>query len=381
MRVMIVVTHLLGTGHLARAMILARAFHACQDQVVVVSGGFPVPRIQSNEVDFLQLAPLRSDGVNFSRLLTQGGTSATAELFEQRQRTLLATFDAFRPHALITELYPFGRRVLRSEFNALLEHAKAGPVKPMIFSSIRDILAPPSKPEKANNAEQLILEYYDGVLVHSDATIVPLAKSWPVTDKLQEKLVYTGFVAPPGPAPNSQEAGKGEILVSAGGGAVGAALFTCIVEVAAQLKEHNFRILVGGDAALSSARNIQETAPANVIVEPARPDFRQMLQHAKASISMCGYNTALDILQTGCPAVFVPFDAGSEVEQGIRATSLKHLSGIQVVESVALSASTIAAALRSVIAAPRREAVTGNMDGAAQTSHIVRQMVERSNAI
>jgi len=44
-----------------------------------------------------------------------------------------------------------------------------------------------------------------------------------------------------------------------------------------------------------------------------------MLYHAAASVSLCGYNTALDILQAGTPAVFVPFDDGSEVEQGLRA--------------------------------------------------------------
>ena len=43
MRVMIVVTHLLGTGHLARALTLGRAFAHSGHRVTVVSGGLPVP--------------------------------------------------------------------------------------------------------------------------------------------------------------------------------------------------------------------------------------------------------------------------------------------------------------------------------------------------
>ena len=47
-----------------------------------------------------------------------------------------------------------------------------------------------------------------------------------------------------------------------------------------------------------------------------------MLYHAAASVSLCGYNTALDVLQSGVPAVLVPFDNGGEVEQSLRAEAL-----------------------------------------------------------
>ncbi|HBR43215.1 MAG TPA: glycosyltransferase, partial [Sulfitobacter sp.] len=43
MKVSIVVTHLLGTGHLARALTLGRAYGAAGHDVQVVSGGMPAP--------------------------------------------------------------------------------------------------------------------------------------------------------------------------------------------------------------------------------------------------------------------------------------------------------------------------------------------------
>jgi len=61
------------------------------------------------------------------------------------------------------------------------------------------------------------------------------------------------------------------------------------------------------------------------VVEPPTPDFRMLLTGAAASVSMCGYNTALDVLQAGVPAVLIPFDDGGEVEQGLRADALAAL--------------------------------------------------------
>ena len=72
MNVLIAVTHLLGTGHLARALTLARAFVAQGHKVQILSGGGPAPQLDHSGVDLLQLPPLRSDGVDFTRLLIAG---------------------------------------------------------------------------------------------------------------------------------------------------------------------------------------------------------------------------------------------------------------------------------------------------------------------
>ena len=154
MKVMIVVTHLLGTGHLTRALTLGRAFAAAGDQVVLVSGGAPVGHLDFDGVDLVQLPPLTSDGVDFSRLLTAEGAVADAVYLDARQGALTDAFARARPDLLITELFPFGRRILRAEFTALLDAAKAATVP--VLSSVRDILAPPSKPAKAALADDLV---------------------------------------------------------------------------------------------------------------------------------------------------------------------------------------------------------------------------------
>ena len=327
MKVMIVVTHLLGTGHLARALTLARAYMAAGDKVLVVSGGMPAPLLTHGDTPLAQLPPLRSDGVDFSRLLDAEGGAVEAGYLATRQEVLLTHLRSFAPDVLITELFPFGRRILRDEFTALLEAAHKLPRPPLICASIRDILAPPSKPKKAAYADEIIDRFYDAVLIHSDPDLTPLELSWPVSDSLRPKLHYTGFVAPPPALPHPDGTGAGEILVSAGGGDVGDHVYDAALEAAPQLR-HPLRLLIGGAEPQARIADLRRRAPATVSVEAARPDFRQMLYHAAASVSLCGYNTALDILQAGTPAVFVPFDDGSEVEQGLRARALADFSPI-----------------------------------------------------
>ncbi|MBO9409912.1 MULTISPECIES: glycosyltransferase [unclassified Ruegeria] len=377
MKVMIVVTHLLGTGHLSRSLTLGRAFVQAGHEVLTVSGGMPAPQLDSSGMSLLGLPPLRSDGTNFTRLLTQSGEVADADYMSARSVALTEAVRSFSPDVLITELYPFGRRSLSAEFTAALDAARALPRPPVILGSVRDILAPPSKPSKAERTDQIISEHYDGVLVHSDQTVIPLEVSWPVSEQLQKRLHYTGFVAPDAPTAHPQRTGEGEILVSAGGGSVGQPIFQTAIEAARKMPNRRWRLLVGGQDAQARIKQLTPLVrDAPVTLEPVRPDFRQMLPIAAASVSMCGYNTALDILQTGTPSVFVPFDDGSEVEQTLRARTLAALPAIEVIPSQMLDAELLARAIESATSGPERTVPDRGVDGAAKTVEIAKTLLE-----
>ncbi|WP_299651767.1 glycosyltransferase family protein [uncultured Tateyamaria sp.] len=367
MRVMIVVTHLLGTGHLARALTLGRAFAAAGDTVTVISGGTPVPHFDSAGLSLVQLPPLRSDGTDFTNLLTGEGGAADHAYHASRTADLIEDATQSAPDVLITELFPFGRRSLKHEFQALLQACAALRPRPLILSSIRDILAPPSKPAKITFADDLVSQFYDGVLVHSDPDVIPLERSWPVSNALRDKLYYTGFVAPPASAMHGEP--DGDIIVSAGGGSVGDAVFAAACAAASHTAHRRWRMLVGGDDARRAAW--ADRAPAHMTVEAPRSDFRTLLTGAAASVSMCGYNTALDVLQTGVPAVLVPFDDGGEVEQTLRAEALQTLPGITVVPQAGLDGVSLTAAVDAVVAGTRRLPRSTGMNGARKTVDIV----------
>jgi len=367
MKVMIVVTHLLGTGHLTRAATLGRAFEGAGHSVSLMTGGLPVPKIDTGTMRVVQLPPLHSDGIDFATLLDDQHRPASAELHAERQRMLVETLKKDAPDLLITELFPFGRRSLRQEFLKLLDAARGLKRPPLVAASIRDILAPPSRPEKAHATDKLVRDYYDCVLVHSDPDITPLDVSWPVTPMLRERLHYTGFVASDWATPDAGRDGTCEIVVSAGGGAVGMPIFSASLAAAALDQTLRWRLLVGGHAAEETCAALARAAPDTAIVEQVRPDFRNLLHRAAVSVSMCGYNTALDLLQAGTPAVLIPFDDGHEVEQSLRAAALGRLEGIEVLASSDLSAEALLRAVSTVRNAPRRIPETGRFDGAAET--------------
>lgn len=376
MKVMIAVTHLLGSGHLSRALTLARAFSDAGHAARVASGGMPAPQLDVRGVDFVQLPPLRSDGTDFARLLDEAGKPAGTGHFLARREALLAALDPV-PDVVITELFPFGRRSLSDEFLALLDAAGDLRPRPVILSSVRDILAPPSTQKKAAGTEELILSRYDAVLVHSDPDATRLDASWPVSPALERRLRYTGYVAPAPAGPHPDGTGRDEVIVSAGGGPVGLPVFRAAIGAARLMPDRRWRLLVGGGDARNQLDRLQDLSPpGNAILEPARPDFRNMLHHAAASVSMCGYNTALDVLQAGPPAVFVPFDAGKEVEQGLRARSLAVLPGIQVLPTAELSPRTLAKAVAGVVETPRRTSLTMKFDGAARSVEIAVALAE-----
>jgi predicted glycosyltransferase len=112
-------------------------------------------------------------------------------------------------------------------------------------------------------------------------------------------------------------------------------------------------------------------------VEPVRPDFRALLQRARTSVSFCGYNTALDVLQTGVPAIFVPFDAENEQEQTLRAQALAALPEITVLSGATLHPDKLLSTVAAFKDTPRRAARTEGLDGAARSAEILAAMKDR----
>lgn len=101
-----------------------------------------------------------------------------------------------------------------------------------------------------------------------------------------------------------------------------------------------------------------------------------MLAHAAVSVSMCGYNTALDLMQTGIPAILVPFDDGGEVEQSLRATSLARSPQFTMLNAASLTSERLAQAIAKAQIKPREIPDTSRFDGATQTVKIVEETLQ-----
>jgi predicted glycosyltransferase len=375
--VLLYVQHLLGIGHLRRAAAIARALDRAGLSVAFVSGGFPVPGLDLGGAIVEQLPPVRSADEAFSALVDAAGRPIDQAWKAARRDRLLELYRTRRPKVLLIELFPFGRRQLRFELIPLLEAAHASTPRPQIICSLRDIVNQPTKAEKTAWILGTVERHFDRVLVHGDPTFVTLEQSFPQATEIAEKLVYTGFVVTEAPtsAPAAAE-GSGEVLVSTGGGAVAEALATAALAARplSRLATTSWRILIGHNLPDGPYERLVGNGAEGVTVERARPDFLDLLGCAAVSVSQAGYNTVLEVLRAGCPAVVVPFAAGGETEQSLRANLMAKRGLLTVVEESGLTGPILARAIDHAqgqgqsLDGPK---VTLATDGADRTAEII----------
>ncbi len=385
-RVLIYVQHLLGIGHLQRSAILARACATAGLDVTLVSGGTPVPDLPLGDARFVQLPPTVATDPSFKVLIDADGRPVDDAWKARRRDLLLGLWRTFQPHALVIELYPFGRRLMRFELLPLLEAAKAAAQRPVIVSSARDVLQ-----DNEDNAARLqkMLEaferYFDWALVHGDPAFIPFERTFPHAPRIAKHIAYTGYVVDDRPTDDTNGAGDdgtGEVLVSAGGGAFGGAVLETALRTRARtaLADRLWRVRAGVSPTAARIEALQAIAAGSgagrVIVEPNRPDFRRRLRHCALSISQAGYNTLLETLQANARAVMIPYVGRKETEQTLRARLLAERGAIDIVDESALSVDALAAAVDRAIKRPRADRVSIDMDGAARSAALLRQWSE-----
>lgn len=379
-RVLFYVQHLLGVGHLRRSEILAVAMAEAGLEVTVALGGRPVPEVPFRGVRIAQLPPAQIAGEDFSALLDAHGRSVDDAWKAARRDALLGVLRDIVPEVLLIELYPFGRRQFAFELQPLLDAARARMTRPIIACSVRDILVASKKPGRAENIIRTLRGSFDVVLVHGDPGLIPFEATFPLASHIADLIRYTGYVAPPAPAGTSRE-GAGEVLVSAGGGAVGAALLDAALAARplTPLRDRLWRLIAGPNFPAADFDRLAMQADAGMIVERFRDDFVSRLATAALSISQAGYNTTMDILRTGVPAVVVPYETASETEQRLRSDVLAAKGLLTVVPADALTPQSLAAAIPQALARqPAMHRV--NLSGAESTARLVGELARRGSS-
>ena len=380
--VLIYVQHLLGIGHLARAAILARALQRRGLGVVFVSGGLPVSGLDVGEARFEQLPPVKAGDAAFSFLADDAGRPLTDRFKAERRDRLLAMLATCRPKALLIEMFPFGRRALRFELLPLLEAARAQWPAAKIVCSLRDILNHPTPAAKADWIVATANRWVDLVLVHGDPAFIALDRTFPRARDLACRVEHTGYVAPEpnvGCGPVSEN--RGEVLVSAGGGAVGLPLLRCAIAARplSRLAAKPWRVLVGpslSDQALAEiASAVPEVRAEGLIVERPQRDFRALLRGARLSISQAGYNTLVEVLQAAVPAVVVPFAEGGETEQSTRASAMADRGLVTLVAADRVTPEALARAIDRTIEADGATAPAPATGGAERSAEIMAELI------
>ncbi|MEO1397399.1 MAG: glycosyltransferase, partial [Pseudomonadota bacterium] len=325
-RVLFYVLHLLGVGHVHRAIQLTKAMLREGLDVDIVYGGVPVEGADFGVASVFHLPPIEVTDASYSTYIDGDGEPLGEQWMTRRQTALLDHFETLQPDLILFEAFPFGRRIVRQEILTLIQAAEVRQPKPVIVSSIRDILQEKRKPGRAEETARWVSDHFDHVLVHSDPDLVTLEATFPLADQIRNRVNYSGFVIK-----ERQTVGHlppaVDVLVSAGGGAFGSALMSAALE-AAQIdpQRRHWHLVHGQNASAETVTRLSTVRLDQVTVSRHVSPLAAHMKSAKVSVSQCGYNTAMDALgarqQNGCGIVFVPHDLNNQTEQLRRAELL-----------------------------------------------------------
>lgn len=371
--VMVYVQHLLGIGHLMRVAAIIRALRKSGLEVTCVSGGEPGTMPDLGGARLVQLPPVRAANASFRPLIDAGGRQIDDAWREHRRDALLAAFNDLRPRIVLIESFPFGRWQFRFELLPLLRAAREAGVR--VASSVRDILVEKNSSKRLDEIVTILRGSFDAVLVHGDRRLVPFGATFRAADRISDLIRYTGYVAPAPPTGGPEGPGAGEVVVAAGGGAVGGALLRAALAARplTRMSGAPWRLITGPFLPPEDMQAL--AAPAGVTVETLRDDYLEVLARAALSVSQAGYNTVMDILVSGVRAVLVPFSAGNETEQSLRAQLLSDSGRVQSVSEATLSPPALAAAIDAAALMSPPGPTCLDLDGAMGTVRIVNELL------
>ena len=96
-------------------------------------------------------------------------------------------------------------------------------VRPVIVCSVRDILGGQKSQQRQEETLALVERHFDRVMVHGDPSVIAFERTFPAASRIAGRIEYTGYVVDAA-ASAAGDAGRDEVIVSAGGGVVGARL-------------------------------------------------------------------------------------------------------------------------------------------------------------
>jgi predicted glycosyltransferase len=372
--------HVLGIGHFHRSVAICRAIARCHPTTLILGG--PPVELAGPGIEVLRLPGLQMDSEFNNMVPCQPGVSL-AEVKTARQKQLVAHFQTNRPDVFITELYPFGRKAFRFELDPLLEAIDDGSLAPCTcYCSVRDILV-----EKKTGREkfeqrvvQTINSSFDGILVHADPEIITLETTFSRLGDIRVPLHYTGFVTVEKSKAAKDDAGirgireqlglapADKLIVgSIGGGSVGSELLTAAIGAFTILQDSipaHLQLFCGPYCDGAAYTTLQNRMRDHMTIARFTDRFPAWLEAADLSISMAGYNTCMNLLQAGIPALVYPFKQNSE--QRLRAERLGRKAPMTIIDETDLTPHLFAKKIAQQLDRPRMTAEI-KLNGATET--------------
>lgn len=385
MKVLIYCQHIWGVGHLFRILEICKALR--KHHVLLVTGGPSVDTTLPQHVQELRLPGLMTDR-NYQGLFPTDKNKTMDQVKRERRKLLYNHFIKEAPDVFVIELYPFGRRAFRFELDPILEGLRNGTLPASrVVCSLRDILVEKRDPAAyEDRVVDILNRYFDALMVHADPNYIKIDETFSRIKDINIPIVYTGFVTP-SPAPGADNRLRHQlgilndeilIVASAGGGKTGIVLLKPLIAALAHLRVdapvHLF-IFTGPFMTDEEYGYLQGMAEKNVNVCRFTTDFLSYLAAADLSVSMGGYNTSMNILSAGVPALIWPYPG--DREQGLRAQRLARIGAISVISEKDLQPERLGMLMHQVICRKSHHAAPINLSGSFNAAQWLTQGEDR----
>lgn len=320
-----------GLGHLRRNLAIAGALlkRLPRVSVVILTGSpcatqFPLPP----NCDVVKIPAICKD--DQGRYIPRGLDVSLEEAIEMRRSLIRATYDSFDPDIILVDHQPTG---LLNEMTGVLEQARED--GKFLAFGVRDIVDSPESVEEAWSSQECLRAfdcYYDHVFIYGDQRVFDPLLEYPVLGRILQKVSITGYVIETLARTPKKVSRNGLplVLVTVGGGDDGMQRITNYLEAMrlgpAPWASH---IITGPLMPRSQVREFKLQVKHSdlrdrVKISNFHGDLPGLMRQADAVVSMAGYNSCLEILQSGTPGILVPREQMRE-EQSIRATRLAAL--------------------------------------------------------
>ncbi|MDD5209755.1 MAG: hypothetical protein PHV36_10240 [Elusimicrobiales bacterium] len=282
-------------------------------------------------------------------------------------RRLALALLKFRPAALVTEFFPFGRAECLPEIKPLLEAASACGAKKLASVPMPYFTAP----ERGLKELAALCAGYDKLLVHSPegADLPYMAKAIGLERRisaaaflslfrgLRGKIVFTGYVLPAKPAARRAEKNN-FVLVTRGGGSTSDSFFEAAIG-AASISDIPFRLVAGPATPprrLAHFRRLAASGGGKAEIIGSPDGLQDLMAGAAVCLSTAG-GSVYEMLALRKKMVLAPY-CGSKMrehsDQLARAWLMRDLAGAALLLPADLAPEKIAAAVRARLAKPFR---------------------------
>jgi predicted glycosyltransferase len=360
----------LGLGHLRRTSAIAGAVSAAVPGTAVLlvadspaAGFFGAVR----DLDHLKLPSILKVGPGDWRPVSL--PVGFGEVRALRRELLRTAVLGFRPDLLLVEHMPHGAM---GELVPALKTLRAVGGRTRVVLGLRDILDAPQVVRRrwlAEGAMDAVERYYDRVLVYGRRDVFDVAEQYGFPPAVTARLHYTGYLCAASRTALRRQGrsrdGRAQLVAMVGGGADGYELLRTVLEALPAVdaaRPCTATLLTGPFMPRTSRQDLERRArslPARVR-ESVR-DLPPLVAAADVVVAMAGYNSSVEALIAGTPAVLVP-RAGPSAEQRTRARLFAERGWVRTIEPERLDQATLAAAVLESLAAGPRTAAAGQPD-------------------